>query len=313
MKCRAWFIALLISASWLPSKAQDADSLLLNELDSLLNSSDSLSILNLIDSILNANEPEHSQLSLRLAYNSNVLSTGRTLGIDQFGLSPGVTYFHKTGLYADVATYYSNDFNPNIYLTILSAGYMKSFGNHFSLIANYDRYIYNLDEDGFIPYSNSINISPYLEFNPATIRCDYTYFFGDKNVHRISPAIGLSLEKRKFMGFDRIAFFPSFTTLFGNETFEEIQVIFPKQGIEGYLNLIRYGTWYKVVITEKDVFGLMNYAFSMPLSFTKRNWSFSISYTYNIPKELEGETLSLSETGYVAASLSYYFTFRKQK
>ena len=57
-----------------------------------------------------------SQLAVRLSYNSNVLSAGRTLGIENFGLAPGLSYYHKSGLYADVSGYWSKDFDPSYYL-----------------------------------------------------------------------------------------------------------------------------------------------------------------------------------------------------
>jgi hypothetical protein len=313
MQCRAWLFALLLSASWAPLQAQDADSLLLNELDSMLQSSDSLSILNLIDSLLNSDDETDSQVAVRLAYNSNVLSTGRTLGIDQFGLSPGISYFHKTGLYADASIFYSDDFNPNVYLTVLSVGYMHSFGKRVSVIANYDRYLYNLGDAYFVPYTNSVNVSVYLEQKPITFRADYIFFFGAKNAHRIAPGINLNLEKRNIWGLHRIAFSPTFAALFGNETFEEITITSPTTLAELIQNYRDYGTWYRLDITQKDVFGVMNYAISCPVSISKGNWNFTASYTYNIPKALEGETLTLSETGFIAASLSYYIPLRKAK
>src|SRR5689334_20811477 len=106
--------------------AQDRDSLLLKP-DSLYTADDSLSIFALIDSLLTLEKDMGSQLALRMGYNSNVLSAGRTLGINNFGLAPGVSYYHKSGAYADVSTYWSKDFHPSWYLTIASVGYMRDF------------------------------------------------------------------------------------------------------------------------------------------------------------------------------------------
>jgi hypothetical protein len=88
MGLRCW-ISLLILASASGLRAQDADASLLQADSTTFSAADSLSIFSLIDSLLELQELQSSQLALRLSYNSNVLSAGRTLGIENFGLSPG--------------------------------------------------------------------------------------------------------------------------------------------------------------------------------------------------------------------------------
>lgn len=38
---------------------------------------------------------------MRMGYNSNVVAASRTLGFNQFGVAPGISFYHKWGLYAD--------------------------------------------------------------------------------------------------------------------------------------------------------------------------------------------------------------------
>src|SRR5688572_27933673 len=101
---KRWLCLFICSASYGQLLAQDADSLLRAPSDSLsqlstesaLSYSDSLNIFNLIDSLLTLEENViNSQLGLRWNYNSNVLYAGQTLGINNFGLSPGVSFYHK--------------------------------------------------------------------------------------------------------------------------------------------------------------------------------------------------------------------------
>src|SRR6187549_1691724 len=99
-KFRCWFLIFTVSAS--PILAQDADSLAIAEASNIFSTDDSLSIFMLIDSLLAMEAATGSQIAIRTSYNSNVLLAGRTLGIQNFGLAPGVSYYHKTGLYADV-------------------------------------------------------------------------------------------------------------------------------------------------------------------------------------------------------------------
>src|SRR5688572_28055144 len=244
---KRWLCLTIWTVSFCQLQAQEADSSLLKlPSDSILTFSDSLDIFNLIDSLLTLEEnAPHSQLAVRLAYNSNVFYAGRTLGIDQFGLSPGISYYHKSGFYADVSTFWSNDFEPKYYLTIVSAGYMHSFSKNFSFATYYDRYFYNLEED-FLLYNNGFTVSPILDLKPFTFQCDYTFFFGETHANRLMPSITINIAKKKIWGIDRISFTPAFYMLFGDETFTNIIIpSTPAEWLEARLRLQQGLPWYK--------------------------------------------------------------------
>lgn len=307
---RHWFILMVIAASSSDLSAQDARSFSLSQ-DSVLTYSDSLSIFRLIDSLLSMDSGPHSQLAVRLAYNNNVMWTGRTLGIDQFGLSPGVSYYHKSGLFADVSLFWSDDFEPSYYLTILSAGYMHTFSKKFYVIGSYDRYFYNLD-DSYIAYNNALTLTPFVELKPVVFRLDYSFFFGDMNAHRLMPSIGVNIEKKGAFKLDRISTMPSIFVLTGSQTITEL--IFPSTRQEWINAILRYRQglpWY--TITTKNVYGIMNYAFMLPISIRHRAWSFSLSYTYNIPKALPGETLTLENNSFISSAFTYFFDLGSRK
>lgn len=308
---RLWLSTLILLVSSHGLYAQDTDALL-SKPDSLLTFSDSLSIFHLIDSLLNLDElNDYSQLALRLSYNSNVLWAGRTLGIDQFGLAPGISYYHKSGLFADASFFWSKDFEPKYYLTILSAGYMHTFSKRFSVMGSYDRYFYHL-ADEYIPYNNALTLSPFLEFKPVNFRVDYTFYFGERSAHRIMPSLGVTLEKNKLFKLDKVSVMPSLFVLMGNETFSEI--IFPStraEWIAAYIRVRQGLSWYR--IETRNVFGVMNYAIMLPLNVRHKQMNFSFSYTYNIPKALSGETLTLSESSFLSASLIWLFDLNRKK
>jgi hypothetical protein len=311
--CRRLFFTVLFSASFALTVAQDADSLILSQVDTDFTFEDSLSIFNLIDSLLQQGDLDASQLALRLGYNSNVMSTGRTLGIENFGLSPGVSYYHKIGLFADVSGYWSNDFDPSYYLTVVSLGYMHDFSKHFSLMGGYDRYFYVVSEDNYVPYKNTLSVTPTLEFKPIAFSTTYSFYFGDARAHRIMPSINVMWEKKKLLNIDRIAITPGVYMLLGDEVLTEVEWVPPKNRIEGLYNLKTYKSWDRPVATEKHVFGIMNYAISVPLSVAHKNWSFTFSYTYNIPKALPGEPLAISESSYLAGSVTYFIKLKRNK
>jgi hypothetical protein len=317
----AFLAALLLigSACFSPARGQHADSLLLQsdpvlrELDSLLNSEDSLSLFRLIDSLIQLPDlKETSQMAIRLGYNSNIVATGRTLGMNQFGLSPGVSYYHKSGLYADASTYWSQEYTPDFYLSVLSGGYMKTISRRWSFLAEYSRYFYSATgANTYHPYTNNLGVSNYFTFKPVTFRLDYYFYFGEKKAHRIQPGVMVYLEKRKWHSIDRLLFFPTVTVLFGSENVVTDYVFYPdfiqrfrkNKTLPPNAQLPLYST------VSKNVFGVMNYSFVAPVSLTKKQWTFLLSYTYNIPQSLPYEDLGLKSGGYLSFSITKYIGF----
>lgn len=312
-------VLVLLSACIAVAQTQHADSLLsrnqlsIDSLNTIFTAEDSLQIFDLIDSLLKADpafidDLDKSQLAVRLGYNSNITADNRTFNIEQFGLAPGVSYYHKSGAYIDATSYWSSEYSPNFYLTVASAGYLHTFTKNYSLLGEYSHYFYNQPSDSTvsIPYTNNIGISNYFEFRPLVLRLDYYLYFGDRTAHRIMPSIGLNLIKRNWLGFDRIMFFPSIAALFGSELVTEY-VLYPNTLLRVLYNRTharKVPLYYEASRTE---FGIMNYGFSMPITFTKKNWTFLFSYTYNIPKSLPSETLSLENSGYLSFSITRYF------
>ena len=56
---------------------------------------------------------------------------------------------------------------------------------------------------------------------------------------------------------------------------------------------------------EDNTFGLMNYAFSLPVMLNHGRWTLTLNYTYNIPVALPGELYEYESNGYFSASLSW--------
>jgi hypothetical protein len=57
-------------------------------------------------------------------------------------------------------------------------------------------------------------------------------------------------------------------------------------------------------------FGVLNYSFVAPVSLTISDWFFMLSYTYNIPKALPGEAITLTNSGYLSAAVSKRIEFK---
>jgi hypothetical protein len=190
-------------------------------------------------------------------------------------------------------------------------GYLNSFGKHYSLLAEYSHYFYNQPSDStvYIPYTNNFGVTNYFEFKPFVVRLDYYYYFGDKNDHRIMPSIGVNLVKKKWLGLDRISIYPTFNVLFGTDDATRYE-LYPNLLLRLLYN--RNNPTARVPLVKEEtyrVFGVMNYAFSIPITITKNNWAFLLGYTYNIPRSLQNEDTSLQNTGYVSFSITRYIDF----
>src|SRR5690606_12146741 len=300
MRSRYLVGLLFCAGSLAPLRAQVPDSIKTTP-DSLLTYADSLAIFRLIDSLMTMEEEGASSLSLRLGYNSNILDAGRTLGISQFGLSPGITYYHKSGLYADVTAYWSRDFEPNLYLTTMSVGYLYMISERISVLGSFDHFFYNYEDDYYVPYSTSASVSGMVDFKPVSFRLDYSLYFGDAMANRIMPGVNANLRKTDFLGFDRITFYPSVYILLGDQRITVIEIV-RRTSLE---DILKFGDRFGYRITERTVFGIMNYAFSAPLNLTVGNWLFNITYTYNIPRPVADEPLALENSGYLSASVVF--------
>ena len=299
----------------------EADSIALSELGS-----DSLSILDFIDSLMNT-EYSISALSVRAGYISNITNAGRDFGIEQYGLSGGIAYYHKSGFFGDISGFWNSDLEPAFNPLVVSAGYMLSNISKFSLTASYDHYFYfngNDSLDYYFPLTNSLNISPYLDLKFLSLGVNYSFLFGDKTAHRIRPDLYANISFSNVGFIDKIQILPGASMYWGNEDVitQNTQYLDLRDFIQE-VGLIRFRTLYRRYGNKlieyiyqqdvKNVFGLLNYNFSVPVNFYIGRFTLSCSYFYNIPVALPGEEIDLSPNSYFSASLSYSIPFIKAK
>lgn len=210
---------LLILGSISITRAQNSLSIE-EQLARLEQEMDSLSIFFLLDSILNEPLERYSELNPRISYNSNVLSLGRNYGLDQHGISPGVSFYHKSGIYADYTGFWSNNLDPRYSLSVASIGYLGSFNMNWSYSTSYERWVYHNGgaEDTVNPLKNSLGGS--LSYNTAIgyASIDYSYLFGTNGgAHRLIGSLTGTINLGSWWLFDRITILPSYSTYFGNQ------------------------------------------------------------------------------------------------
>lgn len=176
---------------------------------------DSLLIFNLLDSILASTPTTSSELGFRVSYNNNILNFGRSFGLNQHGIAPGIAYYHKSGFFSDISGFWGSAFEPKYNLTVATVGYMKLLGKNWSLTSNYERWIYNYESTN---PANSLGITATFSSKYLYQSFDYSFLFGNSTSHRMISTTSGNFKKNNIWIFNSITFYPNVSFVFGNET-----------------------------------------------------------------------------------------------
>ena len=301
------------------------DSLLLEEL-----ALDSLSIIDLIDSLIN-NDFRFSSLLFRVGYTSDIMYAGRDFGVRQYGFSGGLSYYHKTGIFGDVTSYWNSDVEPHVSPTTITLGYMGSITPKWGFVASYDHYFYSNKnyEEVIYPLTNSLTASTYYDLKHFSFGIDYAFMFGQETAHRLRPNI-YGIIRFKNLGFiDEIDLFPSASMLLGNQTiyyldenYSQVQSMIQKHGYNNFNafrnnhpRLARYIISNNITYDEHtaNAFGIMNYSLSLPVMVRINYFTISAGYYVNFPVALPGENIDFSPNNYFITALLYTIPFGIKK
>ncbi len=304
--------------------APDYDSLLLDYLyfDSLLLdelTSDSASFLQLLDNLMEEKYIK-SAFSTRIGYSGQITNAGRTIGINQFGFNAGVSYYHKSGIFADLSGYWNSDQVPNYNTTIIDVGYMGNFSPKWSYWASYNHYFFSKTEDDAItfPFTDAINASTNYYLKKLSFGVDYSFSFGSETAHRIRLNTSYNLAKNDWWIFDRVSLSPNLSLLMGNASVVSWQVNSAREKtLINRIGMMKYRYLENndpdrlnellLYPVESNAFGIMNYSLFVPVTFTIKKLSLMVNYTLNLPVALPGEELDTSLNNYVSTTLIFTF------
>ena len=331
---------------------------------------DSLSIFNLIDSLFNMESTPSSEMNIRLSYTTNVTSAGRDFNINQSGISPGVSYYHKSGLYGDLAGYWNSGAEPHYNPTILSLGYLGNFKHSkWSYTLDGEKWFYHPNDSSDNPLTYSVGGSLSYDFQLGFASVDYSFLFGDKTAHRIITNLTGTIRLGKWWLFQSISLYPSASMMAGNGDITQMRITNQQvneeranriERLTSFANLTDQQKQYleflikrahrndritlqtriqllndlriSADLSEEDQaslqqivnegytveelvnstgFGILNYAFTLPLSLSTNRLNIFLSYTYSIPVKLPGEEfIEIDPIGYFGVSISYRIPFK---
>ena len=325
-----------------------SDSVLLDQLELEL-AEDTMNIMDLVDKLVN-DDYRFSQLSIRLGYTSNITYAGRNFGVEQYGFGAGATFYHKSGLFADLSGFWNSDLYPKYNPTITTLGYLGNISKKWTYTLSYDHFFYNTPDSSeyevYYPITNSLNASTYFDLGKFTIAADYSFLFGEETAHRVRGNLMYTLSKKNWGFIDRFVFMPMASILLGNAEIYQLTPIYPEMNLRTRYDIrqLMYEDYGKVTVNylwhnnrkkyneleqitydkNKDeladydiqadnVFGIMNYSISTPFYFYVNNFTFALSYHYNIPVALPGEELDLEPNSFINATLLYNIPIIKKK
>jgi len=290
------------------------DSLLLDEL-----TADSASFLQLLDDLLEKKYIK-SSFSTRIGYSGQITNAGRTIGINQFGFNAGVSYYHKSGVFADLSGYWNSDQVPNYNTTIIDIGYMGNFTSNWSYWASYNHYFFSKTEDDAItfPFTDAVNASTNYYIKKLSFGVDYSFSFGLETAHRIRLNTSYNLAKNDWWIFDRVSLSPNLSLLMGNASVVNWQVNSAREKVLiNRIGMMKYRYLQNnnpdklnellLYPIESNAFGVMNYSLFIPVIFTIDKFSLMINYTLNLPVALPGEDLDTSLNNYLSTTLIFTF------
>ncbi|WP_425391746.1 hypothetical protein [Ekhidna sp.] len=240
-----------------PSYTQDELSYA-EQLKILEEEMDSLSIFNLIDSLFLMDVKPGNELNIRFGFTTNVTSAGRDYEISQSGLSPGISYYHKSGFYGDLAGYWNSGVEPNYNPTVLSGGYLGTFNNSkWSYSIDAERWFYNPQDSSNNPLTYSLGGSISYDFKWGFTSVDYSFLFGEETANRIIANLSGKIDLGNWWIFRSIKMYPSINMMVGNSDITQLRITNRQISDQNADRLLRITSFSNLNEEQKRYIGLI--------------------------------------------------------
>ena len=270
------FIVFLFSTSLVFSQTEKEELELDNILNELFNTEE-----------LSIEAKKLSYLYYTLSYSDKAYFAGRDFGVDQYGISPSLSYMISNNFFVSLGSTYYSELDPQWDLISLSTGFSKSLGKEekLSLTGIFSRSFFLSNTSDLNPNRISTSIS-FTEKN-LKIRGSGGYLFGGSSTFYASAntEYKIKLIEGQKLNLD---FCP------------EVSFLFSKQTISEEISFSSFNS----IVNETDVFDLINTQFSFPFEVDYGNWDFQLIYSINVPKSIRNET-DISQNGFLSFAIGY--------
>ena len=231
-------------------------------------------------------------LYVSATYNSDTYFSGRDIGIDQYNITPQITYAHSNGIFASLSGIYYSEFVPKWDVTTATVGFGKNIGEKklFKYALSYSKYFYSNDINNI--YTNTLNAGLGVRNKKRTIgtQLSGSYLFGEDQSFEIASRSYVEVNFLK-TNKSSLKFKPQLNIIAGKQTIELARIV----NQNGQL-VTQY--------TENDVFDLINTQINLPVLFSTKSFDFEAGYNINFPNAI-GDESNLKNTGFFNFSIGY--------
>ncbi|MEM9895268.1 MAG: hypothetical protein AAF789_02765 [Bacteroidota bacterium] len=214
----AFFAAnvLLLKAQEQPSYAEQ-----LRQIEREL---DSISIFYFLDSVLSQDFRLSNEFNVRMSYTSSITAAGREFVPNQVGFAPGVSFYHRTGLFGDLSSFHDTGSELTYNPVILNVGYLTTKPSMLNFSVDFERWFYFSESETMDNFNNALSAGVSLQKGRFSLQADYSFLFGDAVAHRIIPTLSYQLRLGDFWKFKSITLHPSASLIAGNLDYIQMRV-----------------------------------------------------------------------------------------
>lgn len=231
-------------------------------------------------------------LYVSATYNSDTYFSGRDIGIDQYNITPQITYAHSNGIFASLSGIYYSEFVPKWDVTTATVGFGKNIGKNklFKYSVSYSKYFYANDINNI--YTNTLNAGFGVRNKKRTLgtQISASYLFGEEQSFEIASRsfVDVNLLKTKK---SNLKFKPQLNIIAGKQTIELARIV-------------NQNAQLSTEYAENDVFDLINTQINLPLLYSTNSFDFEAGYIINFPNAI-GDESNLKNTGFFSFSVGY--------
>jgi hypothetical protein len=229
-------------------------------------------------------------LYISVNYNSDTYFSGRDIDIDQYNISPQITYMHSKGFYASLSGIYYSEFIPKWDVTTATIGYGKSFGKDkiWRYYTSLSGYLYSENNiDGL--YNGNISAGFGIQNKNRTLGTviSGSYYLGNDAAYQIVSRTYANLKLLKTKK-HHLKFRPQLSIYTGTQI----------------VDVLSDTTLQETIISQNNVFGLINTQINFPIQYNTNSFDFELGYNLNFPSEIGDET-DLKNTSFFNIGISY--------
>jgi len=231
------------------------------------------------------------------AADSKTLYAGREIDEDIYALNGSLYFLHSKGFYLGASGSWYSQSDPGYRNTIATAGYLKALNKKNTMIfrASYSRYFYNFqDTSTSYAFKNNIGTSLSLKNKWIGGRLSLNFLFGEEFGMNATPSVFSRIALVRFGNHNKLQMEPEISLFMGSESVEYTSA----GSLSGHMSGSQQD------FETKDVYGLLNTQFYLPVCIYLGDFDIELGYSLNIPKT-QDESVTYPASSFFSISLGY--------